>query len=294
LDMTLDYLQTARSTRCVLGMRDVLDDPTAVSLEWCRAGNQEVIRDYYDAIFVYGDPAVFDPVHEYGFNQVVASKVRYAGYLDRRLPLKQEGDQASEFAHARAPLSGRFVLCMVGGGQDGAPLAEAFAHTDLPPGTEGLLLTGPFMPQEVLRRLERRAARNSRLTVIDFDAEPTHLLSRADRVIAMGGYNTVSEILSYEKPALIVPRVTPRREQLVRAERMRDLGLLDLLHPDRVTPAALSEWLGRDTMSGPKVRDTIDMNGLDRLPYLLEDVLTSHLQDMRTSCQKGGIQYASY
>jgi predicted glycosyltransferase len=293
LDVTLDYLGTARRTRCVLGMRDVLDDPVTVSLEWHRAGNTEAVRDYYDAIFVYGDPAVFDPVHEYGFNQVVASKVRYAGYLDRRVPLKQE-DEENEIASTPPAPSEPFVLCMVGGGQDGAHLAEAFAHTDLPPGTEGLLLAGPFMPREVLRRLERRAARNSRLTVIDFDPEPTHLLSRADRVIAMGGYNTVSEILSSEKPALIVPRVSPRREQLVRAERMRDLGLFDMLHPDNVSPATIGEWLAREVAPSPRVRDRIDMNGLDRLPHLLEEVLAAPHRGIHSPCLKGGIRHVTY
>ena len=33
----------------------------------------------------------------------------------------------------------------------------------------------------------------------------------------MGGYNTYCEILSFDKPALIVPRMRPRLEQLIRA-----------------------------------------------------------------------------
>ncbi len=32
----------------------------------------------------------------------------------------------------------------------------------------------------------------------------------------MGGYNTYCEILSFDKPALIVPRLQPREEQLIR------------------------------------------------------------------------------
>ena len=47
----------------------------------------------------------------------------------------------------------------------------------------------------------------------------------------MGGYNTFCEILSFDKPALIVPRSVPRQEQLIRAERAVKLGLVSMLDP---------------------------------------------------------------
>jgi predicted glycosyltransferase len=76
-------------------------------------------------------------------------------------------------------------------------------------------------------------------------------------------------VLSFEKPALIVPRAT---EQSVRAERLRELGLVDVLHPDSLRPSALTEWLSRD-VAPPQVHQRIDFNGLSRLPRLLEEVL---------------------
>ena len=86
----------------------------------------------------------------------------------------------------------------------------------------------------------------------------------------MGGYNTVAEVLSFEKPALIVPRAT---EQSVRAERLRELGLIEVLHLDKLRPIALTEWLSRD-VSLPRVHQRIDFNGLSRLPRMLAEVLT--------------------
>jgi predicted glycosyltransferase len=47
----------------------------------------------------------------------------------------------------------------------------------------------------------------------------------------MGGYNTFCEILTLDKPALIVPRSVPRQEQLIRAERAVNLGLVSMLDP---------------------------------------------------------------
>src|SRR2546430_10766261 len=51
-------------------------------------------RSHYDAIWIYGDPAVYDPVQEYGLPDYIAARARYTGYLDQRPRL--------EFAQAQA------------------------------------------------------------------------------------------------------------------------------------------------------------------------------------------------
>ncbi|WP_245245978.1 hypothetical protein [Nostoc sp. ATCC 53789] len=60
LEPTLDYLRTQGKTHCILGLRDVLDDPTSVHRDWKRIANEEAIQTYYDAVWVYGDPAIYD------------------------------------------------------------------------------------------------------------------------------------------------------------------------------------------------------------------------------------------
>jgi predicted glycosyltransferase len=275
LDSSLEDLRAYGNTRCVLGLRDVLEDPAVVRREWRKAGNEAAIRDYYDAIWVYGDPAVYDPVREYNFSRDVQAKVRYTGFLDfSRRPRYAWAERGDLLAGLPDP-SQRLMLCTVGGGQDGAKLAEAFADAELPPGSVGVLLTGPFMPPEVRQRLYRRAVDNPRLRVLEFVAEPEPFLRRADRVIAMGGYNTIYEVLSFEKHALIVPRSRPRHEQQIRAQRLSDLGFLEVLSPDRVSPGALAHWLARDLGPAPRVHDRLDFNGSDRLPQLLQEVLAS-------------------
>jgi len=89
----------------------------------------------------------------------------------------------------------------------------------------------------------------------------------------MGGYNTICEVLSFEKHALIVPRVHPEPEQWIRAQRLRDLGLIHVLHPDELSPAALSAWLARDLGPPPASRSRIDVGGLTRIPSLMEELL---------------------
>ena len=59
-------------------------------------------------------------------------------------------------------------------------------------------------------------------------------MKNAIGVIAMGGYNTFCEILSFNKPALIIPRTRPRLEQHIRASRAQELGLMSVLNDDGV------------------------------------------------------------
>ncbi|HUS17421.1 MAG TPA: glycosyltransferase [Chloroflexia bacterium] len=270
LEPALAALRAQGTTRCVLGLRDVLDEPAAVHREWWGNGNDEAIRAYYDAVWVYGDPVVYDPVQEYHFSDDVAGKVRYTGYLDQRA--RQTAPDAVPDGTAVPVPDEPFVLCAVGGGQDGAALAETFAAAELPPGRRGVLLTGACLPDAARARVRQAAAENARLQVHDFMADPIPLVRAAERVVIMGGYNTVCEALSFEKPALVVPRVEPRQEQWIRARRLHQLGLLDVLHPAMLTSRALSAWMRQDRPA-PHVHESIDMRGLTRLPALLDEVL---------------------
>jgi predicted glycosyltransferase len=69
---------------------------------------------------------------------------------------------------------------------------------------------------------------------LDFVSDVASYVAAADAVVSMGGYNSVCELLSAGKTALVVPRITPRREQLIRAEALGRRGLLRWLHPDQL------------------------------------------------------------
>jgi predicted glycosyltransferase len=285
VEPALEYLRADGLSRCVLGLRDILDDAPSVRREWQEAGNEEAVRQFYDAVWVYGDRAVYDPVREYGFSPDTAAKVRFTGYLDQQMRLHiAQIDAAAKAVFPPLCLppgsggdteGGEIVLCLVGGGQDGVFLAETFAQAEFPAGKTGVIMTGPFMPPEAQKRLQQLALERPRLHVVSFVTDMDLLLSRAERVVAMGGYNTVCEILSFGKPALIVPRVKPRREQLIRAQRLHELGFVEMMHPDALNPRHLTEWLQREPNYLPWVRNRIDMNGMARLPQLMEEVLAA-------------------
>jgi predicted glycosyltransferase len=277
LDPTLEELRQRGRTRCVLGLRDVLDEPAAVKRDWTRAANEEAIRALYDEVWVYGDRSVYDLVDEYGLPPDIAAKVRFAGYLDQRPRLELlAGTGSHPLGRLRLP-EGPLALCLLGGGQDGARLGEAFAAAELPPRFNGVIVTGPFMTEERKLRLRELATAQPRLRVIEFLPEPMQLVERAERVVSMGGYNTTCEALSLQKRTLIVPRTSPRTEQLIRATRLARRRLVDVLHPDEVSPASLSTWLKSNDGPPPRASDHIDLNGLQRIPELAGDLLGAGL-----------------
>jgi predicted glycosyltransferase len=272
LSPMLERIRTRGTTRCVLGLRDVLQDPETVKRTWSDPAIKSALRDCYDAIWIYGDPSVYDAIREYGLADIVAAKARYVGYIDERPRLQFAARQAAAML-ATIP-RGRLVLCVVGGGQDGAQLAQAFVEAELPPDTSGVVLTGLFMPEKHRDRVRRIAEGRPGFQVLEFVSETAPLIQRVDRVISMGGYNTMCEVLSFEKHALVVPRVA-NAEQWIRAQRLQQLGLVDVLEPGRLSPEALTEWMARDLGPPPMARSRIDMGALERVPDLVAELLSS-------------------
>src|SRR5262249_48922074 len=110
---------------------------------------------------------------------------------------------------------------------------QAYEHDPQLP-HRALVVLGPFMQPELQAEFTARgSALLPKVKVITFDARLESLMARADGVVAMGGYNTFCEILSFDKRAPIVPRTQPRLEQYIRAARAQELGLVRMLIDDQ-------------------------------------------------------------
>lgn len=256
--------------RVVLGLRDILDDPLTAIREWRDSRTTRAIKDHYDEVWVYGDPDVVDIVAEYDLPDRVAAKIRYTGYLAEG---RDEGLVAPRDEPKRRPVPRPYVLCTVGGGQDGYETALAFARATYPHAHTGVIITGPYMQPSLRRRLSDIAASRTDLVVREFVTDSSRLIADASAVVSMGGYNSVCEVLAGDVPALVVPRVRPRQEQLVRADRLSALGLVDTQHPDEVDEDALSRWLAEAvTAAGPRPHGVVSLDGLRRIPSLVAEL----------------------
>lgn len=209
----------------VLGLRDIMDGPSLLKKEWDERNVMPVLEDLYDEIWVYGLPQIYDPLMAMDVPASVRDKMIYTGYLPRDIPKNPN-------LVSPVDVEDPYILVTAGGGGDGEEMIDwvlrAYEY-DPSLSYNSLLAFGPFMRPDSQREFQERAAKLVRVKTIVFDSHFEILMARSVGVVAMGGYNTFCEILSFDKPALIIPRTKPRQEQLIRARRAQDLGLVTML-----------------------------------------------------------------
>lgn len=203
-----------RGTINILGLRDVMDDSEALQAEWQRKQVIPALNNLYHEIWVYGDETIVNPIQGIKLPKATRKKMRYLGYLRRQLPIKAYLPR--EYRHKP------YLLITTGGGGDGADLVdwvvrayESKANKHLLP---ALIVFGPFMPKQAQREFRKRIRKITNLKAKTFDSYLEVLIANAQGVVAMGGYNTFCEILSFNKKAVLVPREIPRLEQRIRTE----------------------------------------------------------------------------
>jgi predicted glycosyltransferase len=262
LKETLSFLKQT-DTELILGLRDVLDDPETVRLEWHKKGIFETIEGLYDQIWIYGAEDFYDPLKGMGLPESVRGSCSYTGFLYQPNP-QMEGVSLDD-------LPPDYLLITAGGGGDGDFLMNAvlgaYEHDPSIP-FPSVLLLGPYTQHQKAQSIRDRAAAIDGLKVIGFNSEPEALIRQSRAVIGMCGYNTFCEVIARRKPALFVPRQTPRTEQLIRAERARELGYADMiLSSDAADPARMSraiQALVKQPADKPKLNN-FDTNGLERI-----------------------------
>ena len=226
----------SRGVPLVLGLRDVMDDPSLLEPEWRRKKALPALRDLYDDIWIYGLPQICDPLAGLSVPRHVKKKISFTGYLRR-----YEEPTVRRSSFPGLP-SDPYILVTTGGGGDGEALIDwvlrAYEYDrNLP--ARALLVLGPFMQPELQGDFLRRAATLNNVEAITFDAHLEALMARAVGVVAMGGYNTFCEILSFDQRALVVPRTAPRLEQFIRARQAQEIGLISTLVDDGIRDATV-------------------------------------------------------
>lgn len=279
LTRTLNYLKAELpATKLVLLLRDILDSPAATIAEWQSHNYYSAIQDLYDSVLVVGSPEVFDLRQAYQFPDAIAAKVRFCGYIRKSLGQKSSTAVRQELQVAPEE---RLILVTPGGGEDGYALVENYlsglsllpAHHRL----KSLLICGPEMPACHREALHQQAAQHPQVQIREFTDDPMSYLAAADGVVAMGGYNTITEILSLHKRAVVVPRIQPSQEQMIRADRLAQLGLLTSIHPAQVTPYLLMQsilkQLSQQNSASPPNLYSLDLDGLPRIAQQISNLL---------------------
>lgn len=236
----LDWLRTEnRATETILGLRDILDEPEKIVPQWQAKGMYGLMMSYYDHILIYGCPTVFNPVESYQFPRELAAKSSFCGYI---------AEQSSDRGNGNGALKHKkFVLVTIGGG-DGAGEIVVGTFIDMLRryadliSFDSMAITGPFIAEELWGNVRTRA-KGLPIVIRKFVSQTRPYLQKSDLVISTGGYNSTTEILTFARRALIIPRILYRKEQLLRARRLAELGIVSFMHPDQATPQLLFETI---------------------------------------------------
>ena len=290
----LPTLKLLRATRpeclCVLGLRDILDASSLVRQAWAQEGIYSTLEHLYHLILVYGCQKFYDPVAEYALPPAIAQRVHFCGYLDRLAKtFPQDGDayarlRTTTLRRELALDADRLIVLTAGGGGDGFSLMHAYLlglRQLAKAAFTSVLVTGPFIEASELRMLRELAARLPAGTahIEPFRPDLLTLFTDADLIVSMAGYNTVCELLALRQRALLVPRIAPRQEQLVRAILLAERGLAQMLHPEHLTPERLID-LVLHSLAQPR----------PRVEQLVEAGIVFHGQTMAAQVMLEGLR----
>lgn len=249
--------QEGRKTKLVVGIRDILDDPERTRNVLTNNGSFDVIDEFYDEVWIYGSKSIFDTSSEYAFPQSVANKTHFCGYLKRPTISAQQTEGSPR------------VLVTTGSGGDGSAMIEAYLMglSSLPRkiALRSTVIFGPQMPAIRRQELLQNFGYLADVTFLDFEADISQRYAESDLVVSQAGYNTVCELLSFSRRAILVPRAEPVREQLIRARLLAERGYFDLIEPHDLNPQTVISKVMTALSSAPMSPPAMDLDGLPRI-----------------------------
>jgi predicted glycosyltransferase len=276
LKSTIKFLKAhLPQTKLVLLLRDILDRAEVTIAQWQRHDYYRTLETLYDQAWVVGTPEVFDLCREYQFSEALVRKTHFCGYILRERGLKSRS-QLRQTLGIKPDES--LVLVTPGGGGDGYRLVDTYLRglaTFPQRQLKSVIISGPEMSVAQRTEILQRSAGNPDIWVEEFTDDLMSYMDAADVVVAMGGYNTIGEILTLRKKAIVIPRTQPVLEQWIRAQRMAQLGAFKTICPDRLTPELLMESVFDELCCNHStpLQPGLEMNALPRIAQLLTGLL---------------------
>ncbi|MGF9759547.1 glycosyltransferase [Microvirga sp. 0TCS3.31] len=215
-------------------IRDILVAPAKA--ERIAQAHERILRDY-DAILVHGDPDLVPLEASWPVDERIGQLIRYTGYVDENESLVADG-----YRHG----------IVVSGGSSAASLPLYHAALE----AAGLITDRPW------RILIGRGVSEEHFQTLR-DGAPAHaiverarpdfrtLLAGAEISVSQAGYNTVVDLLRCSVRSVLVPfEAGHETEQRLRAERLKGMGLADIVPEGELSGARLAEAI-RQGLSQP-------------------------------------------
>lgn len=264
----LPLLQEAHGTKCVLGLRDIIDDPEVTCSLWKRENVYDTMERYYDAVAIYSSPDFFPTAEKYQIPNTISKQVQYCGYVCNMNSVEDPSVVRNQYGLGTKPV----ITVMSGGGADGYRLMHTFldAFEIMSPAASfsAMMVTGPFL-SESHSRVIRKQSKKLDINVHQSIKDSMSLIHASDVVVSMAGYNTLSEILRFKKPAVVVPRSGPSAEQTMRTRIFSNRGLITALEQHALTPDSLAKAIVGALEKQTCCSSYPDMDGVEKVSDFL-------------------------
>jgi predicted glycosyltransferase len=220
----------------ISSVRDVLVPPSKPErLDWIA----DQLSQHIDHILIHGDPGFMRLEDSFPVDPSYASRLHYTGFVVDRRGAESNGAGKLDVGDA--------VVVSAGGGAVGYELlacamsAKALTRlADRP----WHIVCGPSMPKDQLAQLMNHAPAGVSIERERNDMPLLH--AKAALSIGQAGYNTVMEWLLAGRRGLAIPYAEGQEtEQVVRATRLAEAGLLEIEPPEELTPERLAAAVDR-------------------------------------------------
>jgi predicted glycosyltransferase len=217
----------------------------------------------FDALLVHADPRISRLEDCFPWVDDIAIPVVYTGYVAE----KRNGER--HLSGQSGPEDGRkFVLVSAGGGLDGYELAvpciEAWNRLQEGGAVEGremVIFSGLFVEDAHYEALRRMCA-DGPFRLERFAPDFLRWMQGADLSISRAGYNTCMNALETRTRALLVPSRLSE-DQALRARKLAEMGLAEVLSPDVLTPHRIAGAILRG-LSQPPVDHDLALDGAEQ------------------------------
>lgn len=236
----LDAIKAGKlgNVKVVCSLRDILVERNDGGKHEARV--VKYLNKYFDLLLIHSDSKIAALEETFSLLDQINIPYEYTGFAARRPATDERSSIRNKMNIAE---NEHLLIASAGGGKVGGPLLksvfETFSSMSLS-NTKLLMLTGPFFNQTEFDKIFETSKDFPNITVEKFAPDFTTLLTAADAMISMAGYNTCMDILTSGIPAAVLP-FAQNHEQRSRAEKLSKYIPLEILDTEDLSASGMED-----------------------------------------------------
>lgn len=217
----------------------------------------ELLNKLYDLVLVHGDV------------DIIPFSSSFPLAIEISIPIYQTGYVVDPILNPNPDIEKPLLVVSVGGGRLGDELLSAVldAHEAILEKWDHhlVLFTGAFQKDSSSLRERVLHEGLKQVTICTFDKKVyRQTVSKASVIICLGGYNSLIEAVSTQKPVLVYKREFhgANKEQDLRSTLFQHAGYINIIYPDDLVRPRLAELILDAAVNFQRPNRTINLEGV--------------------------------